>query len=131
MLDINGQPLGPSTTKYNYNYVTVPMLARASFGKNVQFFVNAGPYIGGLLSTITYFTVSNKTYKSNVTQYNKRVDAGITSGICVSIPFATKYVVTAEERNNVGLLNISKNVVNNQSIKTNSFVALIGFGYRV
>jgi hypothetical protein len=47
--DFNGNPLGKITSNTNFDYLTFPILVRATFGKKIQYFVNAGPYFGYLI----------------------------------------------------------------------------------
>lgn len=131
--DINGNPLGEITTNTNFDYLTLPVLVRATFGKKVQFFVNAGPYFGYLIKQ-TFISKGDNipTTTSDNTSLDKRFDTGISSGIGLSVPIKTKFAFSFEVRNNLGLYNVSAvPVVNNGTIKTNSTNFLLGFTYKL
>ncbi|MBN4065980.1 PorT family protein, partial [Candidatus Amoebophilus asiaticus] len=41
--DINGNPIGEITTHSNFDYLTMPLLTRLTFGNKMTFFINVGP----------------------------------------------------------------------------------------
>lgn len=128
----NGQHIGEETIHVKFGYLTVPVLVRASFGKKVQFFVNAGPYFGFLIRQI----YENQEYNiiADYTEDNKRFDTGISSGIGIIVPIKTKFAFSFEARNNIGLYNVSDplSIVRNPGpIKTNSTNFLFGFTYKL
>lgn len=131
--DINGNQLGKMTTNTNFDYLTLPILVRTTFGQKVQVFVNAGPYFGYLIKQTFVSKVDNiPTTTSNNTTLDKRFDTGITTGLGFSIPIKTKFAFSCEVRNNLGLYNVSAvPVSNNGTIKTNSTNFLFGFTYKL
>lgn len=132
-IDINGNPLGEISTNTNFNYLTFPILFRATFGKKVQFFVNAGPYFGYLIKQTFVSTGDNfPTTTNDNTALDKRFDTGISTGLGLSVPIKSKFAFAFEVRNNLGLYNVSAvPVVNNGTIKTNSTNFLFGFTYKL
>lgn len=116
----------------NFNYITIPILLRASIGKKVKYFINAGPYLGILIS-------QNIIYNHNVLDYDKpkyntinnykTLDFGISTGIGMYIPMKNIFALSFEIRNNMGLTNISKS--SNSTDKTSSIGLLIGLSYRI
>jgi hypothetical protein len=131
--DINGNPLGEITTNTNFDYLTLPILVRATFGKKVQFFVNAGPYFGYLIKQTFVSKGDNiPTTTSDNTSLDKRFDTGISTGLGLSVPIKTKFAFSFEVRNNLGLYNVSAvPFANNGTIKTNSTNFLLGFTYKL
>jgi hypothetical protein len=131
--DINGNPLGEFTTNTHFDYLTLPILVRATFCKKVQFFVNAGPYFGYLIKQTFVSKGDNiPTSTSDNTSLNNRFDTGISTGLGLSVPIKTKFAFSFEVRNNLGLYNVSDvPVVNNGTIKTNSTNFLLGFTYKL
>lgn len=131
--DINGNSLGEVTTHSNYDYLTLPVLVRATFGKRVLYFVNAGPYFGYLIKQTSVSKGDNvPTTTTDNTFRDKRFDTGISTGLGLSIPIKTKFAVSFEIRNNLGLCNVSSvSVANNGTIKTNSTNFLFGFTYKL
>lgn len=131
--DMNGNPLGEITTNTNFDYLTLPILVRATFGKKVQFFVNAGPYFGYLIKQTFVSKGDNiQTTTSDNTSLFKRLDTGLSTGLGLSVPIKTKFALSFEVRNNLGLYNLSVfPVANNGTIKTNSTNFLLGFTYKL
>ena len=121
------------TIHANFNYLTLPILIRATLGNKVKYFVNVGPYAGYLMKKTTVHELEdnfNVTYDE--TSLFKRFDAGITTGIGFSVPIKAQYSLSFEVRNNLGLINTSSvPVMNDGTIKTNSTNFLFGFTYNI
>lgn len=133
VVDILGNSLGEASTYSNFEYLTLPILVRATFGKKIQFFVNAGPYFGYLIQQ--NFVTKGKnlpTTKSEDKSIVKQFDTGISTGVGISVPIKTKFAFSFEVRNNLGLYNVSSRpVINSGTIKTNSTNFLFGFTYKL
>lgn len=131
--DIFGNPVGEIATNTNFNYLTLPILVRATFGKKVQYFVNAGPYFGYLINQ----TFASKGYiiptqTSENKTLDKHFDTGISTGIGLSVPVKQKFALSFEVRNNLGLNNVSAvPLADNGTIKTNSTNFIFGFNYKL
>lgn len=126
--DVNGNPLGVITSRTNWDYLTLPVLLRTSFGKKKRFFVSAGPYVGYL---VQQGTVTSGDQIATKREYNnariKHVDCGLSTGLGLNLPLSTKCIFSVEVRNNRGLYNISSvPVFGDGSIKTNATVLLLG-----
>ncbi len=119
--------------KLKLEYITIPLLFRGTFGSTgVKFFANAGPYLGILMT--------NKTTIDANTQYNepgrtvdntdstKSTDFGVSAGIGLLIPIATKSALTFEIRDDIGLTNIS-DYTSDGSTKTNSLSFIVGITF--
>jgi hypothetical protein len=93
---------------FTYDYITLPFLVKASFGKKVKFFVNAGPYGGFLLSRKRKWVSDHETInqKSNTSSY-QRLDFGIVGGIGISVPIKKSWMINAEVSNYFGLQDIT------------------------
>lgn len=122
-----------TTGSVNLDYISVPLLARAKFGKRFKFFVNTGPYLGILLSNQTiinaYSNVSEQVFDN--TDSTKSTDFGISLGAGVEFPDCTCGIFTIEIRDNFGLTNISKSKETNApELKTNSLNLLIGYAFK-
>ena len=130
--DINGNPLGKINTNTNFDYLTFPILVRATFGKRVQYFINAGPYFGYLIKQASVIKGDNvPTITIDNTLLDKRFDIGISAGLGLSLPVKTKFAFSFEVRNNLGLYKVSEVPINNGTIKTNSTNFLLGFTYKL
>jgi len=130
---IAGNPVGEITTHSNFDYLTLPILARLTFGNKVKFFVNVGPYLGYLIKQ-TYVTDAINEFpksKTDNTSNFKRIDLGLTTGLGAGLPLNDKLLITLEIRNNLGLYNISSlPVANDGTIKTNSTNLMFGIAYK-
>ncbi|MFZ4464215.1 MAG: porin family protein [Bacteroidales bacterium] len=131
LTDQEGNQLGNVRIHSNFDYLTMPFLLKASTGSNLHYYAQAGPYIGFLLKSSSVSKGDEiETHTSNETSLYKRFDTGFSTGIGLSIPIHENIRLSFEVRNNLGLYNISaKSVVNNGTIKTNSFNFLFGMAY--
>ena len=131
-VDENGQTVGMVDFVSNFDYLTLPILAKATFGNRIQFFINAGPYFSYLLkqtdkTNSDFFDVK----KYDHTSLNNRIDYGVSTGLGITIPFKTKFAFSIEARNNLGLFDIhSESLISYGQVKTNSSNLLFGFIYR-
>lgn len=136
--DQNGSNIGSVILKEsnNYDYLTIPLLLRATFGDKIKIFVNAGPYLGALLQSKTITrsnggemygfpakTVANESHNLN------RFDIGITTGVGLQLPLNEGFAISFEVRNNSGLYNITKQFPGSIALKNNSTNFLFGFSY--
>lgn len=113
----------------HFDYLTLPILVKATFGKKINFFVNAGPYVGYLLNTTNRLKLENSDNKQTVTNSYKRWDFGVSAGIGIGVPINDYWVVSAEIRNYTGLTNIS--TFANTNLKTNTTDLRLGVVYRM
>ena len=132
--DASGNMLGTGKTSSRLDYLTFPVLVKASFGKKVNFFVNAGPYAGYLLKKTdrTKINGSSTTYTDDLSyNYNgmNRWDFGIAGGIGIAIPIRTYWVISVEARNYSGLLDIAES--NNTKWLTNTTDLRVGVAYKL
>lgn len=125
--DENGEPLN---TKSNYDYLILPLLGSWSANGKIAFYVNAGPYLGFLISQkSTYEAVGNQPeMKIDESEWSKKIDAGVSMGLGANIPLGDKLALDLGLKGSIGLINTSKRafLINDVSIKTNSFGLQIG-----
>jgi hypothetical protein len=128
-IDINGVEIGESSMHINNSYIVLPLLARFSFGKDIKFFVNGGPYFGYLIkSTYLYDAIAEvPEVKYDDTANKERFDFGLTAGTGVLFPVKKRVLISLEIRDNFGLSNIYDSDV---SLKNNSLSLLAGVAYR-
>ena len=128
--DQYGNTDGPYKTKINLDYITVPVLFKASIGNKINGFVNAGPSFNFLLQSKWTSEMPERTFKQlTTTQYNT-FNLGLTTGLGVAIPLKETIALSFEVRNNLGLTNINKNDDSDYAIKTNSTSLLVGIAYK-
>lgn len=118
----------------NFDYLTAPVLLRASLGKKIKYFANVGVFFSYLIKQ-TFDNRYSNTFPNNIgdnTDLDKRFDTGISAGLGLTVPINTKFSISLEIRNNLGLYNVSKvPVINDGTIKTNSTNLLFGFTYKL
>src|ERR1035437_7314797 len=131
-------PYGNKNTGKNHlnlNYLTAPILLRASFGNKGNILFNAGVFFGYLINQTTSFQSSAHSYNysstDNTSNY-KSFDTGLSAGLGFSIPIYRHFLFSFEARNNTGILNIEKPVANsNPVLRTNSTNLLLGIVYKL
>lgn len=129
--DNNGNILGEGNSVISFDYITLPILVKASFGKKVQFFVNAGPYTGFLLAKNERFVLDHQTISENKNMSGlQRWDFGITGGIGVAIPIKEFWMVHAEVRNYLGLIDLNSSG-STANMYTNTTDLRLGVVYRL
>lgn len=122
----------PGKTSSRMDYITFPILVKASFGKKVQFFVNAGPYAGYLLQKTDRTEMGSKysTKKDDLSISGlNRWDFGVSGGIGIAIPIRTYWVVSIEARNYTGLLDIAE--ASSTKWVTNTTDLRVGIAYKI
>ncbi len=131
--DNAGNPTGENATASSrLDYLTFPILVKASFGKKVNFFVNAGPYVGYLLQKTDRMKINSSSTTSTDDLSNNgmnRWDFGIAGGIGIAIPIRTFWVISVEARNYSGLLDIATS--NNTKWLTNTTDLRVGVAYKL
>ena len=111
-----GSPESPYILKFNFDYLTVPILARLSFGTKAKFFVNAGPYFGHLFEP---------TWEDN------SFDFGLVTGLGGQIDLNKNLILSLELRNNLGLSPITApHKEFEEKSYNNSINFLIGIAYK-
>jgi hypothetical protein len=113
-----------------FDYITVPILGKITFGEKNNFYINAGTFLGLLIQqTDVKETAVEKLVTDNTAMFNS-IDFGIAIGIGIRVPLNDRINVGIELRNNLGIINTSAvGVINNGSIKTNSTGLLFGLTY--
>lgn len=118
-----------STINNYFNYLTVPLSVKYQFEGQIKFFINVGTYIGYLLNSesVVKFKDSYDT-----TYLNKNFDFGVIVGTGLLIPLNDVLEFSLEFRDNFGLINISEvGVIDNGTLKTNSFNFLLGVNIKI
>ncbi|HLA56238.1 MAG TPA: porin family protein [Flavobacterium sp.] len=118
--------------KINYNYLTLPVVAKYEFPKMPSLFVESGIFIGYLLKSgaSNDLPVAGLGGSDDNTGMNKKFNTGITLGIGKTIPLNAKNDLVIELRDNIGLINTSDvEVIDNGTIKTNSINLIVGWSF--
>lgn len=109
----------------NFDYLILPIKASLQTGKRIKGYVNAGVFIGYLLSYSERCNEEEAPKLSKTSNF-KRFDGGITVGIGAYVPLYKKITLDIGAVENLGLRNI---ISNNGDIKTNSVGILVGLKY--
>jgi len=134
VFDEVGNEVAEISLRQNLDYISVPLLLRAGFGKKYKVFANVGPYVSFLAGTSQVEGRNNLPagfYQPDPV-FLKDVDFGLTGGVGFLAPLSEKLSLSVELRDNLGLKNISSTpVVNAGKIQTNALNLLVGIGYRL
>ncbi|ALI98460.1 porin family protein [Rufibacter tibetensis] len=124
-----GYASGEYTLKFNYHYLSVPILLGINI-KQTGFFVKAGPYVGWLLKQMTKTNQPGEfpSLEEDQTSRCRRFDVGVSGGIGYSRPISSVLNLSAEVRHNLGILNTTKS---SNNIRTNSTNLLLGLHYNL
>lgn len=132
-MDENGNTDGTVYGKENFDYLTVPLLLRATFGEKVNYFVNTGPYIGFLMKQWGQLEAHNEFPESSQdrTENFKKIEAGVSLGLGLAYNLNSNLAFSIEARNNLGLTETRLlPVYGNGVMKTNALNFLVGISYK-
>ncbi len=104
--DNYGASIGKGVVNLNFDYLTIPVLVRFTFGKRTKYFINGGSYFGYLINQTLVFKGANSNGESNNTASYNSLDAGISLGTGIQYPINEKLFLSSEIRGNIGLYNI-------------------------
>ena len=134
LTDITGVPIGNHEVKFNYDYLTLPLMATYNTNGKVRFYIGGGTFLGFLISQKFVFRAiegSSKETEDN-TDNTKRIDIGLSLITGVNIPMTDNLTLDLGLRDYLGLINTSKvTTLNDGSIKTNSFSIVLGLKYKI
>lgn len=129
--DSVGNPIVINNGRTIAQYLIMPILIRASFGKKRMLFINAGPYFAYLIKNQAK-TDNSQLSSLDYTKNFKKFDLGISFGCGATIPVTNQLNLLVEARDNLGLSNTSAvPVYNNGDIKNNSLSLLLGINYKI
>jgi len=86
-----------------FNMITVPITANYYFGKNNNWYVNLGPYVGFMIAA-----KANRNGSVDITKNYKSMDFGISGGIGFQFPISQKTDLFIEIDNQTGMSDILK-----------------------
>lgn len=133
---------GNGKGKHHFDYLTLPILARFTYGQKIRFFFNTGLFAGLLTKQTEFsegimyypygggFASSYKNKVSNISDY-KNFDLGVIAGIGLSIPIQKRLYLSLELRDNFGITNILYSNYYKRTLRTNSLNLLMGISYKL
>jgi|DEB19_MinimDraft_2_1074335.scaffolds.fasta_scaffold26154_1 opacity protein-like surface antigen len=125
--DNYGASIGKGVVNLNFDYLTIPVLVRFTFGKRIKYFLNGGSYFAYLIKQTLVFKGANSNGEINNTASYNSLDAGISLGTGLQYPINEKWFLGSEIRGNMGLLN----TLPSGDTKVNSVNLLLGIAYRL
>jgi hypothetical protein len=118
-------------------YLNFPIVGEFTFGNKIKYYINAGPYVGFLLSSnfITKISstsnVAGSITKSKTDGY-KSINIGASVGTGALIPISKKVALHFGLKNNFGLTSIIKTITTDDSkFNTNAFSVLAGVSFKM
>src|SRR6218665_1532848 len=117
---------------YNYDYLTLPIMVKFDFGKNKDFFINGGPFIGYLLQSElkSKMKPSYPTDPLDTTDSYNSFDYGLTVGFGKIVKLTEKTDLSIEVRDNLGLSKMNDfETYGGKDIRSNSFNLIIGCSF--
>ena len=131
LTDINGSTLAKGAALNTLEYLVVPVMVRAGFGQSVRFFANVGPYAGYLLKGTSRIK-DVEGFDDDTTEGLEQWDLGVCAGLGVDMNAGARLQLSAELRQAMGLVNVSKlPLVDDGSILTRGTTLFLGIGYRL
>lgn len=132
IINTAGNTTGEVTPYLHYDYATFAMLVQYTLGKKVRYFVNAGPYIGYLVSRKDVVKGDNTEplVMMNSREYDQPLDYGLSLGLGAQLPVSKKISFSIEAKNNIGIYNTVKVPTSGvTTIKTRTAIILLGIRY--
>ncbi len=115
--------------KHIIEYLTIPVMTRATFGQKVHFFLNAGLFVSiATRNTETIAATSNK-----IPHFNP-INFGAVGGFGMGIPIKKRIELSLEIRSHMAITNsLSKSPNTNypQTMRINTLNALLGISYKL
>lgn len=120
----------------NYDYLSLPLVFRASFFKPVKLYINTGVFVARIHSLLqigkgTFWGTVCYNYTSFVPEY----EFGLVNGIGIKVPLHKQLELTAEIRNNRGLSDVNLKdgylFSSSPNVRTNLTTFLVGVSIRL
>lgn len=134
--DNDGNPLG-SEVLFNNDYLILPILFSYNTEGDVKFYIDFGPYFGYLLKEESVLTESElyPEIKTDLTEYSKRFDFGVSIGSGISIPLNSRLLCDVGVKGDFGLMDTSNSnnsvITNGGRIIPNSIGLNVGIKYKI
>lgn len=126
IIQTTGGVIEKTGVKENFEYLLVPVLIKATFGSKINYFVNAGPYVGFLLKqTKSIDSYDGKPAEEReFTDNYSRTEYGLSAGLGLGYNLNEKIGLSFEVRDNLGNTNLIS--IFEESLKTNTLNFLFG-----
>ena len=122
---VNNPQFQNAEVRSTFSYLSLPVLAKYSFGSSNDFYINGGPFVAFLLNAKSK---SDGFPSSTFTDLNKTTDVGFSIGFGKRFNVSDQNYLDLEIRNNLGLVNISAvEVIDDGTLKTNSLNLILTY----
>lgn len=127
LIDGDGNLIGNSDIDNDYQYLVLPLLLSYHTGGSTDFYFNAGPFAGFLLSHIIYYEENEQSggHKDDLTSETSTIDFGVSIGMGANIPLNETLLLGVDLRENLGITEAFGNS------RTNSVSLLLGLKYKL
>lgn len=133
--DRNGNKTGTGKQVNQFNYLTLPILFRATIGNKVKYFLQAGSYVSYLLNATFKNSSSIDDPRLNLnineTSHTTPMDFGMSAGLGVLIPVKEKFAISCELRGNYGFVDVFNRHSSNVYELNESLNFLVGVSYKL
>lgn len=131
LTDLNGTVVRTTRGSHKLDYITIPLLLRASFGERSRLFAGAGVYAGYLIKGTKAIDAWGNPPYADVTGELTTLDLGLSASLGWSIALGEKLALQAEVRYDHGLSNISDlPVMDDGAIYTRTIAPTLGCSYQ-
>jgi hypothetical protein len=127
-------PLVNQDFKINYDYLTLPLMFTYNTNTEVNFYIGGGKFLGYLISEKTFASATDEIpeWTHDHTDASKKLDIGLSLITGINLPVTDKLILDIGLRDYIGLVNTSRYyIVDNGSIKTNSYSLVLGLKYAI
>lgn len=122
--------------KLNYDYLSMPLVIRASFFKPVKLYLNTGIFLARIHSVMLIGEGTHGGLGSfNFTSFVPDYEFGLVNGIGIKVPLHKQLELTAEIRNNRGLSSVKLKdeylFSGSPNVRTNLTTLMLGVSFRL
>ncbi|MGV3612520.1 MAG: porin family protein [Fluviicola sp.] len=127
-----------------FDYVSLPLLGKLTFGKKVQFFMNVGVYFAHLVDQKILTEASSSDISEGQIYYSdvsfnestidryKRHDFGLIGGLGIGIPIKKHWYISLEAREVIGFTTLDNSTkYSAPPTKNANFSMLLGVAYKL
>lgn len=134
MKGVKWDDVGTSTDmKTELNYIEIPVLVKYMIPSQSQFkpTIFVGPYVGILVSAKDKGTEDGVAYDTDIKDYLKSTDFGAVVGVGFDYKIGESGMLTFDARYSLGLSNVGKDPVGDESFKNNCIGINVGYAFEM
>lgn len=127
-------PTASQDFKANFDYLTLPLMFVYNTNTEVNFYIGGGNFLGFLVSEKINFSITDDDLDDtiNLNEPTKKIDFGLSFLAGINMPVTDNLILDIGLRDYMGLVNTSRYyIINDGSIKTNSYSLVLGMKYKI